>query len=99
MKKDLDIKSCKFVEISSIVPKEWTGWFYTEISENAPFSYGDNNRTMVDAVSLRNHINDVFDVFQNESEENREDIEKEIDAFFDVLGYLESKNIYVDLEN
>jgi hypothetical protein len=97
MKKDLDIQTCKFVPITSIVPKEWTGWFYTAISENAPFSWGDNNRTMVDAQSFANHIDEVLSY--QDDEETLSEIEKYQDAVYDTLNYLGAKNIYIDLEN
>lgn len=97
MKKDLKIQSCKFVELSSIVPKEWTGWFYEAISENAPFTWGDNNRTLVDAQSFANHIDEVFSYF--DAEETVAEIEKYQDAFYDTLNYLGSDKVYIDLEN
>lgn len=97
MKKDLKIQSCKFVELSSLVPKEWTGWFYTAISENAPFTWGDNNRSLVDAQSFANHIDEVFSYF--DVEETVAEIEKHQDAFYDTLNYLGSHKVYIDLEN
>ena len=97
MKKDLNIQNCKFVEITSIVPKEWTGWFYSAISQDAPFSWGDNNRTMVDAQSFANHIDEVLSY--QDDEKTLSEIEKHQDAFYDALNYLGAKKIYIDLEN
>lgn len=96
MNKNLTIETCEFVPITSIVPKEWGGWFYTSISENAPFSWGDNNRTMVDAQSFANHVDEVFSY---QDGQQSADIEKYQDAFYDTLNYLGAKRIYIDLEN
>ena len=96
MNKNLTIETCEFVPITSIVPKEWGDWFYIAISENAPFSWGDNNRTMVDARSFANHVNEVFSY---QDGQQLADIEKYQDAFYDTLNYLGAKRIYIDLEN
>ena len=93
MNKNL-IQSCKYVCITDIVPKEWVGWFYTAISENAPFSWGDNNRTMVDAMSFSQHVQQVIDIHDEENIE-----EKTLIEFYNTLGELERKQVYIDLEN
>lgn len=28
--------TCEFVEVTSLVPENWTSWFWTTISESAP---------------------------------------------------------------
>ena len=94
MKNKLPIQSCKYVCLSDIVPKQWGSWFYLAISENAPFSWGDNNRTMVDAMSFSEHVQQVMD-FHDEEEVD----EKQLIEFYEMLGELERKHVYVDLEN
>ena len=39
-------ETCEFIALTEIVPEAWRNWFYEMISENAPFSWGDNNRTL-----------------------------------------------------
>jgi hypothetical protein len=92
--KKLPIQSCKFICVTDIVPKEWTSWFYTAISEGAPFSWGDNNRTMVDAMSFAQHVQQVIDI-HDEEEINKKDLIE----FYNTLGILEKKQVYIDLEN
>jgi hypothetical protein len=94
MKNKLPIQSCKYVCLTDITPKEWDGWFYLAISEDAPFSWGDNNRTMVDAMSFSHHVQRVMD-FHDEEEVN----EKQLIEFYETLGELERKQVYIDLEN
>jgi len=43
------------VPLTSLVPKQWEHWFYAVISDNAPFSWGDNDHTLVNAQFFANH--------------------------------------------
>ena len=83
------LEACKFVPIRAIVPEGWEDWFYNKISQNAPFSWGDNNRTLVTASRLADHCKDAG--LESDAGED------EVDAFMDVLGKL--GQAYVDLEN
>ena len=98
--KDLTIETAQFVEVSTIVPDTWKPWFFLHLSENAPFSWGDNDRTLVDAGRFMEHGLEILDFIHSEEED---DVVKHIDdyreAFIDTLKYLEAKNIYIDLEN
>lgn len=59
MSKKIKIETCRFVPVTSIVPKNWWYWFYEAISDNAPFTWGDNNRSMVDVQTFLNHCDAV----------------------------------------
>lgn len=48
-------KACTFVEVSDLVPKSWTPWFWGLISEGAPFDWGNNNRSLVTASDFARH--------------------------------------------
>jgi len=49
------VRMCEFVSSTDLVPRGWHDWFWEAISENAPFSWGDNNRSMVTASSFADH--------------------------------------------
>ena len=51
----MKVQSCQFVSVTDLVPKNWKHWFWETISENAPFSWGDNNRSMVTASCFADH--------------------------------------------
>lgn len=93
---NLNNQSCQFVPITDIVPESWKSWFFCAISEGAPFSWGDNNRTLVHATRLRQHIEDVLDIYL-ESEQDISVSDRE--TLMDILNYCSNKNIYIDLEN
>lgn len=99
--KNIQPQTAKYVEISEIVPNDWKDWFFNDLSENAPFSWGDNNRTLVSADRLKDHALDVLDMVQSmeEDEEMVSDIPKYKEAFLDTLSYLEAEQIYIDLEH
>jgi hypothetical protein len=58
---NIHVQTCKFVSATDLVPKGWRKWFWGEISENAPFSWGDNNRSMVTASAFANHCEERLD--------------------------------------
>jgi hypothetical protein len=88
------LKKVSFIELSDIVPENWRTWFYCLLSENAPFSWGDNNRTLVTAERLHDHCVDRL-----------EDVPQEIDDVneMDVNNFLTKLEAfgttYIDLEN
>lgn len=85
--------TCEFIEGTSIVPDGWEHWFWVAISESAPFSWGDNNRSLVTACDFKMHCeNALLDI-----EEDQNVTEKEKEKFFDSLREL--GDTYIDLEN
>lgn len=89
----MKIQTCNYVEATSLVPEQWVGWFWATISDNAPFSWGDNNRSMVTASSFRQHCEDrLLDASDDEGVP-----QEEIDQFLQVL--MDLGEIYIDLEN
>lgn len=98
-KEPLHIQTCKFIDISDIVPNDWKPWFFGQISQDAPFSWGDNNRTLVSPERFREHYLEMLDITIAGDDSLADDVEKYQDAFLDILSYLEVNQIYIDLEN
>lgn len=99
MKKQIKVpeyETAKYVPLSEIVPDNWKDWFYTAISEDAPFSWGDNNRTLVDAISFGHHASERIDT---EESFGNNGVIKGRKNFFAVLNKLEKDQVYIDLEN
>ena len=59
--KGVKLQACAFVSASSLVPRSWRGWFWELVSDNAPFSWGDNNRSMVTANDFAQHCEERLD--------------------------------------
>jgi len=87
----IPVMSTEFVCVTKIVPKKWRGWFYDVISTDAPFSWGDNNRTMITAARFADHCEECI-----EPEDGVPTI-KEKEKFIAMLRDL--GQMYVDLEN
>jgi hypothetical protein len=49
-------QTCEFIPVSKVVP-QWLAKkdFWENISDGAPFSWGDNNRTLVTASRFADH--------------------------------------------
>ena len=92
--KDLQIDTLKSVGVTQIIPDNWKDFIWTGLSDDAPFSWGDNNHSLVDAFSFGDHLESVLDFY----EEDYEEIKEHRQAVFDTINYLESNKIYIDLE-
>jgi hypothetical protein len=92
--KELQIDTLKSVGVTQIIPEQWEDFIWTGLSDDAPFSWGDNNHSLVDAMSFKDHLESVLDFY----EEDYEEIKQYRQAVIDTLSYLEAQNIYIDLE-
>jgi hypothetical protein len=94
--KDLQIDTLKSVGVTQIIPEDWETWIWTDLSDDAPFSWGDNNHSLVDAVSFGDHLDSILKY------KDDDDLEKTIKehrpAIIDTLNYLHANKIYIDLE-
>lgn len=100
------LQSCKYVELNALVPPGWNS-FWARISENAPFSWGDNNRSLVTASDFLRHVGNTLEVCEPDYASGETDI---IEGVLDEpINYQDYKKLvaalealgetYVDLEN
>jgi hypothetical protein len=87
------LETCSFIPASRLVPTDWIRWFWEAISENAPFSWGDNNRSMVTASCFALHCEDAA----TERAEDEGVPSEDWIAFMEMLYGL--GETYIDLEN
>ena len=66
-------ETLKFIPITKIVPERWSGWFYDMLSSNAPFTWGDNNRSLITATRLADHAESVFEGAGDDYDEKETD--------------------------
>lgn len=90
---DAQLELAAFRPITSLVPDSWRDWFWALISDNAPFSWGDNDRTLVTASDFARHCEDRL----LDAADDHEVPQARIDAFLESLRSL--GEIYIDLEN
>jgi hypothetical protein len=53
------MNTVSYTNISDIIPLQWESWFWEEFSSNAPFSWGDNDITLITADRVLEHVKDV----------------------------------------
>jgi hypothetical protein len=81
----MNVQTCEFISATAIVPRDWDKWFWAVIADNAPFSWGDNNRSMVTACDFARHC------------EERLDDSPKVKRFLNKLHAL--GDMYIDLES
>jgi hypothetical protein len=88
---------CAYVEASSVVPKAWGPWLWSLVSDDAPFTWGDNNRSMVTANRFREHLSCCLDLLDPDELSNMGVTREELDIY--LISLDELGETYIDLEN
>ena len=89
------LKTITICPVSALFPDDWTDWIFDAISSDAPFSWGDNDHTLVDAEAFKDHLAYVFSM---QDKYLLEDINKHKDSIYNVLKKLGDLEVFVDLE-
>ena len=102
------IKSTPYVEVTDIVPKDWPS-FWDIVSEDAPFTWGINNRTLVAASDFKDHaVNRIGAELPEVAPSDDEVLYIETNmednvTYSDYMDFVETLEelgeIYIDLEN
>ena len=87
-------KSCQYIDVTDLVPEDWRRWFFGAISEDAPFSWGDNNRSMISKDRFIAWSKEVIDSWAEDVAMD----ELEQEKFFECLDNIPD-DVYIDLEN
>lgn len=82
-----------YVHASDLIPDNWRGWFWECVSENAPFSWGDNNHSLITASDFARHCG----ICMCRVVEDTVITQERADAFVEFLQ--EFGETYIDLEN
>jgi hypothetical protein len=93
--KDLKIESFSCVGVTQIIPKAWEDWIWTALNDGAPFSWGDNNHSLVEAAGFGEHLDKVLKSTESDFQDT---IKEHRPAITDTLSYLHANKIYIDLE-
>lgn len=88
-------RSCEFIHSSELIPDKWAGWFWEAITESAPFTWGDSNRTLIVASRFHAHCKEVLNGLPEDCELELQ--EEDVQIFLDQIEAL--GDTYLDLEN
>ena len=83
------MQTLQFIAASDLIQKS-LGKFWAAVTEDAPFSFGDNNRTLITASRLADHCDDTVCYDDNFDTD-------EVNKFIAELREL--GDTYIDLEN
>jgi len=83
---------CRFVPLSLLIEEELSEWFYSAISESAPFSWGDNDRTLIRPKRLKSHL-------ERTSEWQTRKYAKQKKTLMAKLDFLDKRDTFLDLES
>jgi hypothetical protein len=93
------LKTITICPVSALFPDEWTDWIFDALASEAPFSWGDNTHTLVEAKEFKEHLDYVFFKQDHIEDELTADINKHKDSIFNILKKLEDLEVLLDLEN
>ena len=91
-------ESCVFIPSSDLVPAEWSQRFWELFGESAPFTWGDNNRTLITLERFVAHANDAVDVASDIPSKHRRAYNNWMSLLDDMCARGLSQ-LYVDLES
>lgn len=86
------VRHCRFVPVSLLLEEGSRDWFYSAISENAPFSWGDNDRTLIRAKRLKDYL-------KKTSEWQTRKHARQKKALIGKLDFLDKRDTLLDLES
>lgn len=100
---DAPMEIARFIPASELLEEEWRGWFWSAVSESSPpFSWGDNNRSLVSAERFLAHLesikfSDAMVGLADYDDTDRLPKPESWEKFLERLRGLH--DIYIDLEN
>ena len=93
------IETCEFVPATKLVPRSWDSWFWEAFSENAPFTWGDNNRSLVDFESFIEHAAETFSNGEDLSVQGNRAFRRWLEKMAEYRDEAKHGPVYIDLEN
>jgi len=91
------LKTITICPASALFPDDWADWIFDALSLDAPFSWGDNDHTLVEAEAFKDHLAYVF-TMQDHIEELAAEINKHKDSIYNILKKLSDLEVFIDLE-
>ena len=92
-------ETCRYVPATSLVPRNWDSWFWERFSENAPFTWGDNNRSLVDFESFIEHAAETFSNGEDLSIRGNRAFRRWLEKMAAYRDEAKHDPVYIDLEN
>lgn len=85
----------QYLNIVNLIPKE-LDFIWDIFSDGCPFSFGDNNVTLVDAITIRNWVNEIYDLYDDKPKSKK--AEKAIKKFTELMNLCFDAQVYINVE-
>ena len=92
MNKSLETIKFEAYPMGQLFPEDWKPWIFDAISDNAPFSWGDNDHTLISA----DRFEDWFDYVASRLDECDDTLKTQV---HEKLEQLKTQGAYIELEN
>jgi hypothetical protein len=88
----------QYLNIVDVIPKE-LDFIWDSFSDGCPFSFGDNNATLVDALTIRNWVTECYDLGEGDlSPSAHKKAEKAIKKFSELMNLCFDGQVYINVE-
>jgi len=88
----------KHLNIVDVIP-DGLDFIWDYFSEGSPFSFGDNNYTLVDALTIRNWVNECYDMAEGDlSESKQKKAWKILNKFKELMNLCFDAGVYINVE-
>ena len=87
------IATLKFLPSTSLIPKEWSSWFWSVLSQG-DMTWGDTDHTLVSAERFLLCFNEVIEECEEE-----DFTEQQVADIREALIVLENDRVFIDLES
>ena len=90
MKEALKIQAVQFVQVETIIPEEWSEWFWMSLSESSTITFGDNDFSLISAERFLDEVKLVLEF-------EREVDQKEVQQIREKLLACAQQKVYINL--
>ena len=88
----------QYLNIVDLIPKE-LDCVWDSFSDGCPFSFGDNNVTLVDSLTIRNWVRECYDLAEGDlSSSAQKKAEKAIKKFTELMNLCFDAQVYINVE-
>jgi hypothetical protein len=92
MKIKLETIKFEAYPMGQLFPEEWRTWIFDLISDDAPFSWGDNDHTLISVDRFKSWFDEVMSSLDSDETALRYQVDEK-------LAELEQRGAYIELES
>lgn len=88
----------QYLNIEDLVPED-LNFIWNTFSEGCPFSFGDNNITLIDAITIRNWVDECYEMGVGDLSTSKwKKAEKALGKFIELMNLCFDAGVYINIE-